>query len=225
MGYHTGADYSAPRGTPCVVVRSGSIVRSGHDSGFGGFLVLRAGGFDFWHCHLSEQTVKGGPVRAGQKIGEVDSTGNATGSHLHFEKRPAGGRFPSGVTSNWWPASGPPGSKSAMGGAEAARIVEWAVKQEQCFSEASDTTRRRFLTSFLATRTPSPDETFISGSHEIPVRTRCGRMASARSLSERTRTGAPPSRRRSGRRRSTPSSSSTCGMSATTFRKRVGEMR
>lgn len=93
LGYHTGADYAAPKGTPCVAVRSGSMVRSGKDGSFGNFLVLRAGGFDYWYCHLSEQTVKRGSVKAGQKIGEVGSTGNSTGPHLHFEKRPAGGGF------------------------------------------------------------------------------------------------------------------------------------
>ncbi|WP_234441200.1 M23 family metallopeptidase [Streptomyces scabiei] len=82
-------------------MRSGSIVRSGSDASFGRFLVLRAGGFDFWYCHLSERTVNGGSVRAGQKIGEVGSTGNATGPHLHFEKRPAGGRFGSDVPPTW----------------------------------------------------------------------------------------------------------------------------
>ncbi|WP_409000473.1 peptidoglycan-binding protein [Streptomyces europaeiscabiei] len=101
LGYHTGADYAAPEGKPCVAVRSGSIVRSGHDGSFGRFLVLRTGGFDFWYCHLSEQTVNGGSVRAGQKIGEVGSTGNATGPHLHFEKRPAGGGFGSDVPPTW----------------------------------------------------------------------------------------------------------------------------
>ncbi len=93
LGYHTGVDYAAKKGTPCVAVRNGSIVRSGKDRSFGDFLVLRAGGFDYWYAHLSEQTVRGGSVRAGQKIGEVGSTGNATGPHLHFEKRPARGGF------------------------------------------------------------------------------------------------------------------------------------
>nr|WP_267883276.1 M23 family metallopeptidase [Streptomyces sp. NRRL S-37] len=101
MGRHTGADYAAPQGKPCVAVRDGSVVRSGHDRSFGDFLVLRVGGFDFYYCHLSEKTVEGGPVKAGQKVGEVGSTGNATGPHLHFEKRPAGRRFGSDVPPDW----------------------------------------------------------------------------------------------------------------------------
>ncbi|MEU7469555.1 M23 family metallopeptidase [Streptomyces sp. NPDC044984] len=102
LGRHTGADYAAPEGKPCVAVRNGSIVRSGHeDRGFGDFLVLRVGAFDFFYCHLSEKTVTGGPVKAGQKIGEVGSTGNATGPHLHFEKRPARGGFGSDVPPVW----------------------------------------------------------------------------------------------------------------------------
>ncbi|MGW7645229.1 peptidoglycan-binding protein [Streptomyces bobili] len=101
LGYHTGADYAARDGTPCVAVLGGSMVRNGHDLSFGNFLVLRAGGFDYWYCHLSEQTVKKGPVKAGQKIGEVGSTGKSTGPHLHFEKRPAGGGFGSDVKPIW----------------------------------------------------------------------------------------------------------------------------
>ncbi|MGC3000467.1 peptidoglycan-binding protein [Streptomyces sp. G35A] len=101
LGYHTGADYAAPQGRPCVAVRGGSLVRHGFDTSFGNYLVLRAGGFDYWYCHLSEQTVRTGTVRAGQKIGEVGSTGNATGPHLHFEKRRAGGGFGSDVPPDW----------------------------------------------------------------------------------------------------------------------------
>ncbi|QYX82672.1 M23 family metallopeptidase [Streptomyces akebiae] len=52
---------------------------------------------DVRYCHLSERTVNGGSVEAGQKIGEVGSTGNAIGPHLHLEKRPAGGGFGSDV--------------------------------------------------------------------------------------------------------------------------------
>lgn len=101
LGRHTGADYAAPKGTACVAVRSGSIARIGHDGSFGNFLVLRTGGFDFWYAHLSRRIVNGGSVRAGEKIGEVGSTGNATGPHLHFEKRPAGGGFGKDVRPTW----------------------------------------------------------------------------------------------------------------------------
>ncbi|WP_234426258.1 M23 family metallopeptidase [Streptomyces kebangsaanensis] len=100
LGYHTGADYAAPKGTPCVAVLSGSV-RAGHDGSFGDYLVLRSGGFDYWYCHLSHRDVTSGSVRAGQQVAEVGSTGNATGPHLHFEKRPAGGRFGSDVAPSW----------------------------------------------------------------------------------------------------------------------------
>lgn len=100
LGYHTGADYAAPKGTPCVAVLNGTV-RTGQDGSFGNYLVLRSGGFDYWYCHLSERDVSSGSVRAGQQIAKVGSTGNATGPHLHFEKRPAGGRFGSDMPPNW----------------------------------------------------------------------------------------------------------------------------
>ncbi|MFF1568774.1 M23 family metallopeptidase [Streptomyces sp. NPDC058293] len=59
--------------------------------------MLRSGGFDYWYRHLSHRDVTRGSVRAGQRVAEAGSTGNATGPHLHFEKRPAGGRVGSDV--------------------------------------------------------------------------------------------------------------------------------
>lgn len=100
LGYHTGADYAASTGTPCVAVLSGSV-RAGQDVSFGNYLVLRSGGFDYWYCHLSHRNVTSGSVRAGQEVAKVGSTGNATGPHLHFEKRPASGRFGSDVSPHW----------------------------------------------------------------------------------------------------------------------------
>ncbi|WP_425586298.1 M23 family metallopeptidase [Streptomyces sannanensis] len=81
LGYHTGADYAAQEGRPCIAARSGSIARTGIDVSFGKFLVLRADGFDYWYCHLSARHVTSGSVRAGQKIGKVGSTGNAGSLH------------------------------------------------------------------------------------------------------------------------------------------------
>ncbi|MFE2581809.1 peptidoglycan-binding protein [Streptomyces sp. NPDC059378] len=100
LGYHTGADYAAPQGTPCVAVLSGTV-RAGKDKSFGDYLVLSSGGFDYWYCHLSHWDITSGPVRAGQQLAEVGTTGNSTGPHLHFEKRPAHGRFGSDLAPLW----------------------------------------------------------------------------------------------------------------------------
>jgi murein DD-endopeptidase MepM/ murein hydrolase activator NlpD len=100
LGYHTGADYAAPTGANCIAVDGGRI-RAGEDPSFGKFLVLRAGGFDYWYAHLSRRSLTSGTVRAGQKIAEVGDTGNTTGPHLHFEKRPAGGGFGNDRRPDW----------------------------------------------------------------------------------------------------------------------------
>ncbi|GAA2813909.1 hypothetical protein GCM10010441_43300 [Kitasatospora paracochleata] len=103
LGYHTGADYAADEGTPCVAVLGGSISHTGESpNDYGNYLVLRANGSDYWYCHLSERDVgDGAGVGAGQQIARVGHTGNATGPHLHFEKRPAGGAFGSDVSPDW----------------------------------------------------------------------------------------------------------------------------
>ncbi len=44
-----------------------------------------------WYGHCSKLYVKNGQrVSAGEKIAAVGSTGNSTGSHLHFEIRKDG---------------------------------------------------------------------------------------------------------------------------------------
>lgn len=50
-----------------------------------------ADGKRLYHCHLSQRLVSTGQrVAKGQIIGVEGATGNATGSHLHWELRPAG---------------------------------------------------------------------------------------------------------------------------------------
>ena len=95
-GYHTGEDYAAPTGKQVVAVRDGTIEWSnGNGGSYGQWVGLRVGnGRTYVYCHLSSRSVSAGKkVRAGQEIGKVGSTGNATGPHLHFEDRPHGGGY------------------------------------------------------------------------------------------------------------------------------------
>jgi murein DD-endopeptidase MepM/ murein hydrolase activator NlpD len=92
-GYHTGDDYAAPEGTPVVAVRDGKIVWSkANDPSYGNWIGHEAdNGRVYVYCHLSARQVKAGQkVKAGQTIGRVGQTGNATGPHLHFEDHPRG---------------------------------------------------------------------------------------------------------------------------------------
>ena len=88
---HRGVDYAAPRGTAGRATGSGRISFVGRKSGYGKTIVLTHGnGYTTLYAHLSRYAKgarKGKPVRQGQLIGYVGSTGIATGPHLHYEFR------------------------------------------------------------------------------------------------------------------------------------------
>lgn len=98
LGFHTGADIAAPKGTTIVSATPGRVIAANAwDEAYGYKVIIRWGDYDVWYCHLPKNAatvkVNGGPVRAGQKIGVVGTTGKSTGPHLHMELRVAGGRF------------------------------------------------------------------------------------------------------------------------------------
>ena len=89
---HTGQDFSAAYGSPVRSVGDGTIVFAGWDGSYGEKIAVQHDdGTVTWYAHLSSFERTGGRVQAGQIIGRVGTTGNSTGSHLHFEVRPGDG--------------------------------------------------------------------------------------------------------------------------------------
>ena len=87
--YHAGSDWSAPGGTPIVAPADGVVVLAEDLEVRGGATVIDHGQgvySNFWH--QSEILVEPGqPVKRGETIGLVGTTGLSTGAHLHWEVR------------------------------------------------------------------------------------------------------------------------------------------
>ena len=90
---HTGLDFAAPSGTPIHAIAAGTITAASYDDSYGNKTVLSLDdGTDLWFCHQTRFAVSVGErVEAGELIGFVGRTGNATGYHVHIEIHPGGG--------------------------------------------------------------------------------------------------------------------------------------
>ncbi|MET8680310.1 transglycosylase family protein [Streptomyces sp. NPDC004647] len=88
-GYHTGADFPVPTGTPLKSIGAGEVVSAGWGGSYGNEVVIRhEDGKYSQYGHLSSLSVSAGQsVTGGQQIGLSGSTGNSSGPHLHFEVR------------------------------------------------------------------------------------------------------------------------------------------
>jgi murein DD-endopeptidase MepM/ murein hydrolase activator NlpD len=87
-------DLAAPVGTDILASAPGtvSVAKStGWNYGYGQYIVItHPNGTQTVYAHLSNIDVSvGQSVSRGQKIGDMGSTGNSTGPHVHFEVRGA----------------------------------------------------------------------------------------------------------------------------------------
>lgn len=86
--FHPGIDIPNPITTEVKAADSGQVTFAGWtSSGHGNLIIIRHTlGFETYYAHLSTiRAVLGQKVEIGEVIGNVGSTGNSTGSHLHFE--------------------------------------------------------------------------------------------------------------------------------------------
>lgn len=85
---HLGTDYAAPRGTPIYAVADGTIEIAGYTKNNGKYVKIKHDGVyqtQYLHMHRFAPGIKRGVhVKQGQVIGEVGSTGLATGPHVCF---------------------------------------------------------------------------------------------------------------------------------------------
>lgn len=87
---HLGLDLAAPKGTPIMASRGGTVIYRGRDfRGFGNLIMIESpGGWATLYAHLDRFMVtEGQKVAMGEIIGAMGRTGRATGVHLHFEIR------------------------------------------------------------------------------------------------------------------------------------------
>ncbi|HAI20546.1 MAG TPA: hypothetical protein DCM14_01380 [Clostridiales bacterium UBA8153] len=84
---HWGVDIGAPQGTPIVATGDAVVEFAGFRGGLGRHVVLYHGnGIRTVYAHNRRNLVTPGQrVVRGQVIGQVGSTGDATGPHVHYE--------------------------------------------------------------------------------------------------------------------------------------------
>ncbi|MDR2343720.1 MAG: M23 family metallopeptidase [Spirochaetaceae bacterium] len=85
--FHSGIDISANTGVPIKAAMAGRVISTGYSDIFGYYVVIsHHSNYRTLYCHMSViRTEAGAYVRMADIIGNVGSTGQSTGSHLHFQ--------------------------------------------------------------------------------------------------------------------------------------------
>ena len=90
---HRGLDFSGERGSSILAMADGVVTYAGENGGYGQLVELEhAGGYRTRYAHNDSILVPlGQPVKKGQSIATMGSTGKSTGTHVHVEVRYRGG--------------------------------------------------------------------------------------------------------------------------------------
>lgn len=86
-GFHHGTDISARYGDSVMAAAAGTVSFAGYRGVYGKMISIQhIDGSETLYAHLSSITVSAGQrVKRGEVIGNIGTTGNSTGPHLHFE--------------------------------------------------------------------------------------------------------------------------------------------
>jgi len=89
--HHSGVDLMAPYGSPIRAAAGGTVVYAGWYYAYGKIVdIQHADGVITRYAHMSAfapGVARGTPVAAGEVIGQIGTSGNAHGAHVHFEVR------------------------------------------------------------------------------------------------------------------------------------------
>lgn len=87
LGKHKGIDIAGKLNTPVLAVADGQVVKSYFSNTYGNVVFIKhPSHFVTVYAHLNKRTVfEGQNIKQGTVIGKMGRTGQATGTHLHFE--------------------------------------------------------------------------------------------------------------------------------------------
>ena len=91
---HQGIDLAYDYGTSILAADGGKVIFSGTKGGYGKLIMIEHDNGDVtYYAHCKKLLVSEGDIVAqGEEIALMGSTGTSTGSHLHFEIHPGGGK-------------------------------------------------------------------------------------------------------------------------------------
>lgn len=85
--FHGGIDFDGELGDDILAVAGGVVSFAGKKNGYGNVIEIDHGnGYVTRYAHNSSNALQvGDPVRAGDVVAKIGSTGRSTGTHVHFE--------------------------------------------------------------------------------------------------------------------------------------------